>query len=523
MRNFYLYLAVFTGGMTSLAVEMGASRLLGSVFGTSNIVWANVIGLMLVYLTLGYFIGGRWADRSPQKQTLYRILVWGAFLSGLIPLVSRPLLQGAANAVMDIDAGVVLGSFIAVLILFSVPVTLLGTVSPFAIRLAITDVMQAGKTSGRVYAISTLGSIIGTFLPVLVLIPTVGTIATFLIFAAVLYLVGFVGLWRSNGIRTLIYLWMPIAVVILVLLVVNGPLRAPLPGMTLLYEAETPYNYVQVQQDGDGNRYLLLNEGEGVHSQWNATNYEYGRTWDFFLAAPYFNAPPFAPSDVHRLAIIGLAGGTIARQYSHVYPTLPIDGIEIDPGIIEAGRKYFGLDEMPNLNIYVEDGRYELNKLNHKYTVVGIDAYRPPYIPFHLTTVEFFQQIRTHLEDDGAVVVNVGRTTTDRRLVDAITATLHEVFPSIYAMDVPNSFNTILVATLQQTNAANLSANLAALPANTPQLLLDTLALANRTLVPVHSSDLVFTDDHAPVESLVDSLVVNFLLSGGADQLRPES
>ncbi|HVU12185.1 MAG TPA: fused MFS/spermidine synthase, partial [Phototrophicaceae bacterium] len=155
MRNFYLYLAVFTGGMTSLAVEMGASRLLGSVFGTSNIVWANVIGLMLVYLTLGYFIGGRWADRSPQKQTLYRILIWGAFLSGLIPLVSRPLLQGAANAVMDIDAGVVVGSFIAVLILFSVPVTLLGTVSPFAIRLAITDVAQAGKTSGRIYAIST--------------------------------------------------------------------------------------------------------------------------------------------------------------------------------------------------------------------------------------------------------------------------------------------------------------------------------------------------------------------------------
>ncbi|HVU10419.1 MAG TPA: fused MFS/spermidine synthase, partial [Phototrophicaceae bacterium] len=282
------------------------------------------------------------------------------------------------------------------------------------------------------------------------------------------------------------------------------------------------YNYVQVQQDGDGNRYLLLNEGEGVHSQWNATNYEYGRTWDFFLAAPYFNAPPFTTSDVHGLAIIGLAGGTIARQYSHVYPTLPIDGIEIDPGIIEAGKKYFGLDEMPNLNIYVEDGRYELNKLNHKYTVVGIDAYRPPYIPFHLTTVEFFQQIRAHLEDDGAVVVNVGRTSTDRRLVDAITATLHEVFPSIYAMDVPNSFNTILVATVQQTQAANLSANLAALPADTPQLLLDTLALANRTLVPVHSSDLVFTDDHAPVESLVDSLVVNFLLSGGADQLRPE-
>ncbi len=521
-RNLYLYLAVFTGGMTSLAVEMGASRLLGSVFGTSNLVWANVIGLMLLYLTVGYFVGGRWADRSPYPATLYRILLWGAFLSALIPLGARPLLHAAASAVIGVDAGVVLGSFISVLVLFSIPVTLLGTVSPFAIRLAMSSISDAGKTSGRIYAISTVGSILGTFLPVLLLIPTLGTIQTFLVFAAALYLVGFVGLWRVQGAKTLRYLWMPVAIAVLTALILNGtPLRAPLAGATLLYEAESPYNYIQVQQDAAGNRYLFLNEGEGVHSQWNATNYEYGRTWDFFLAAPYFNAPPFLPQDVHSLAIVGLAGGTIARQYTHVYGDLPIDGIEIDPGIVEAGEKYFDLGAMSNLNIYVEDGRYMLNKLNRTYTVVGIDAYRPPYIPFHLTTVEFFQEVRAHLEDDGAVVVNVGRTSTDRRLVDAMTATLLQVFPSVHAMDVPSSFNTILVATVQTTNAVNLSANLSLLPASAPPLLRDTLTLATNTLVPTHSSDMVFTDDRAPVESLVDSLVINFLLSGGADQLRP--
>ncbi len=522
-RNLYLYLAVFASGMTSLAVEMGASRLLGSVFGTSNIVWANVIGLMLLYLTVGYFVGGRWADRSPRRQTLYRILLWGAFLSALIPLAARPILHTAGSAMISIDAGVVLGSFLSVLILFAVPVTLLGTVSPFAIRLAITGVSDAGKTSGRIYAISTLGSIFGTFVPVLLLIPSIGTISTFLVFAAALYLIGFGGLWRLEGARALRFVWMPLLIGALSLLILNGsPLRAPLAGATLLYEAETPYNYVQVQQDADGNRYLYLNEGEGIHSQWNATVYEYGRTWDFFLAAPYFNPPPFTPQDVDSLAIIGLAGGTIARQYTHVYGDLPIDGIEIDPGIVLAGEKFFDLDAMPNLHIYVEDGRYQLNRLDKTYTVVGIDAYRPPYIPFHLTTVEFFQEVRTHLEDRGAVVVNVGRTDTDRRLIDAITATLLQVFPSVHAMDVPNSFNTILVATVQPTSAENLSANLAALPADVSPMLRDTLALAQRTLVPTHASDLVFTDDHAPVESLVDSLVVNFLLSGGADQLRPE-
>jgi len=144
--------------MTTLAVELSASRLLGSIFGTSNIVWANVIGLILLYLTIGYFVGGRWADRSPHNKTLYQIIVWGAFLSALIPLVARPILQNAAQAFAHLEAGLALGSFVSVLILFSIPVTLLGTVSPFAIRLAVTDVQNAGRVSGQIYAISTVGS-----------------------------------------------------------------------------------------------------------------------------------------------------------------------------------------------------------------------------------------------------------------------------------------------------------------------------------------------------------------------------
>src|SRR5438045_3248119 len=133
----YLYLAVFTAGMTTLAVELSASRLLGNIFGTSNLVWANIIGLILLYLTVGYFIGGRIADRWPTHVMLYRLIAWGAFFSGLVPLVARPVLNAAAQAVMGLDAGVAIGSFIAVVVLFSVPVTLLGCVSPFAIRLAL--------------------------------------------------------------------------------------------------------------------------------------------------------------------------------------------------------------------------------------------------------------------------------------------------------------------------------------------------------------------------------------------------
>jgi predicted membrane-bound spermidine synthase len=205
----YLSLAVFTAGMTTLAVEVSASRLLGNVFGTSNLVWANIIGLILVYLTAGYFIGGRWADRSPNPRTFYQLLAWAAFTAGLVPLVARPVLRFAAEAVANFDAAVMGGSFFSVLVLFSIPVTLLGCVSPFAIRLAITDPAQAGRVSGQVYAISTLGSIVGTFLPVLWLIPTIGTIRTFLLFAGLLLVVALVGLWRASRSRACV-LWMPL-------------------------------------------------------------------------------------------------------------------------------------------------------------------------------------------------------------------------------------------------------------------------------------------------------------------------
>ena len=517
----YLYLAVFASGMTTLAVELSASRLLGNVFGTSNLVWANVIGLILLYLTVGYFVGGRWADRSPNPRTFYTIIAWGAFLSGLIPLVARPVLTVAANAVVHVDAALAIGSFVSVLVLFSAPVTLLGCVSPFAIRLAVREVGESGKVSGQIYALSTMGSLIGTFAPVLILIPELGTIRTFLLFAGILFIVAFGGLWRDQHQTALRVLWMPAVVAVLAILVLNGPLRPPLEDSVLLYEDESAYNYIQVQEDTNGFRYLYLNEGQGIHSQWHPDIYAYNRTWDFFLTAPYFNDPPYSMDRVDSLLILGLASGTIARQHIKIYGDIPIDGVEIDPGIIDAGRLFFDMsaEKMPGLTVYAQDGRYMLNQLDRRYSVVAVDAYRPPYIPWHLTTVEFFREVHQHLKTDGVVAINVGRTDTDRRLVDALTATLRQVFPSVHALDVPYSFNTILVATIQATDSTNLQQNLALLK-NAPTMLLNTLSLGTDSLVASHSSELIFTDDRAPVETLVDSLVINFLLSDGTAQLR---
>jgi spermidine synthase len=514
----YLYLAIFSSGMTALAVEMSASRLLGNVFGTSNLVWACIIGLILIYLTLGYSLGGWWADHSPSPKTFYRILIWAAFTVGLIPVASRPVLRISASAFDQLEMAVLFGSFTAVLILFIIPVTLLGTISPFAIRLAIRDPRHTGVIAGRLSAISTLGSFVGTFIPVLVLIPTIGTYRTFLAFSAFLYLVAMIGLGRSAGWRSLLpYLVMPIILAVLAWFALQGPDKNP---TGLVYETESAYNYIQVLKQGD---YTLLriNDGQGVHSVYNPNQLNYYGPWEQVLVAPFFNPAPYDPSQVKRMAIVGLAAGTTARQATAVFGPIPIDGFEIDPVIIDIGRRYFGMTE-PNLKAIPQDGRWGLAHSPYRYQIISIDAYRPPYIPYHLTTQEFFSIARAHLTEDGVLAINIGRSPSDRRLIDALGTTIGSVFPSIYVMDIPDTFNSILFATVQPTRADDLTANLAALSnrKDINPLLIDTMRVTLVNLKPAPAKTQVFTDDKAPIEWLTNNLVLNYLFSGDASKLQ---
>ena len=514
--NKYLYFTVFVSGMTTLVIEFSASRLLGSVYGTSNLVWASIIGLILIYLTVGYYLGGRWADRSPYPKTLYTILIWGAFLSGLIPIASKPVLWLAADAFDQLQVGVLFGSFASVLILLSIPVTLLGTISPFAIRLAVVDSRHTGSIAGQIYAVSTLGSFIGTFLPVLVLIPLIGTARTFVLFSLILVMVGLVGLWKYAGKKAaLAYTWMPV-VLILLAYVGSGPIKRTAGQV---YETESAYNYIQVIEQGDY-RLLRLNEGQGIHSVWHPTQLSYNGTWEQFVAAPFFNPPPHRLDEVKNMAIVGLAAGTTAKQATAVFGAIPIDGFEIDPKIIQVGRAYFDMNE-PNLKAIAVDGRWGLEHSSSKYSLIGIDAYRPPYIPSHLTTQEFFQIVRDHLTEDGVVAINVGRSPNDRHLIDDLAATLHTVFPSVYVMDLPESFNSIIYATVQPTDISNLTANYAQLveQGNVHPLLLEVVKKAIVNQQPVPQGGIVFTDDKAPIEWITNNMVLSFVLSGEVETL----
>lgn len=518
MKNNYLFFTVFISGMSTLAVELAAARLLGNYFGTSNLVWACIIGLILIYLSVGYYLGGSWADRSPRFSTFYQILAWAGLLVGLIPIASRPVLRFAADAFDNLQMGILFGSFIAVMILFILPVSLLGTASPFAIRLAITDSGKAGKISGRIYAISTLGSFIGTFLPTLLLIPTIGTYRTFLFIGGLLILCALIGLGLSGGWRkAAIYLWMPLVIAALAFIGVSGQDKA---AAGQVFETESAYNYIQVREE-EGAFTLHLNDGQGVHSIYHPAEPNYRGPWEQVLAAPFFNTPPIDPRSIKSMAIVGLAAGTTAHQAFKVFPEIAIDGIEIDPDIIAAGRKYFDMTN-PGLNVIVQDGRWALDKSANRYQVISVDAYRPPYIPWHLTTREFFQVVRDHLSDDGVMVINVGRSGDDRRLIENLGSTILDVFPSVHVMDIPGTFNSIIFATVQPSTQANLVQNLDYLLGN-PQsdpLLVETLQITAANFRPSPMPGVVFSDDLAPIELITNQMVLDFIISGNTEVLR---
>ncbi len=493
---------VFGAGLVSLGLELSAGRLLAPTFGTSELVWSAIIGLILLYLAVGYAVGGRWADRSPHALTLYLLLVGAGVSIALVPLLAGPVLHWAAGGMAAWNLGLVVGPFAVVLLLFALPVTLLACVSPFVIRLSVEDVARSGAAAGRVTAWGTLGSFVGALLPNLVLIPSVGTRRTFLLLALLTLAMGLGGLWRVSR----RWFWRLIWVLLLPLGLWLRPAQAVKPTAGLLYETESSYNYIQVVETSDGTRELLLNEGQGIHSVYRPDTVLTGGPWDGFLLAPYFSE---MRPDASRWLIVGLAAGTVARQVTEVYGPRPIVGVEIDPAIVAVGRQYFAMTE-PNLAVVVADGRTYLARSSRQFDVVVVDAYRLPYIPWHLTTVEFFQEVRAHLSDQGVVAINVGYVPGDWRLVAALAATLRQVYSSVWMMPVPGTFNVLLLASVRPTTVPEIRHRVE-MVADKRVSRVSRRMLPGMRLAPY--GGMVFRDDLAPVEQLTDRLALRYLLT----------
>ncbi|HZS13390.1 MAG TPA: fused MFS/spermidine synthase [Candidatus Dormibacteraeota bacterium] len=490
---------VFVSGAGSLAIEICASRLLAPYFGSSTVVWANVIGLILIYLSVGYWVGGRIADRHASPRLLGRLLLVAAAVIAVLPFVARPVLDVAVRGFDAVSVGAVVGSFFATVALFSVPVTLLGMVSPFAIRLALRDVGEAGTVSGQLYALSTAGSIAGTFAPALVTIPTVGTQRTMLGAAVLLGVAGA----ALRGWRSLVVA----AVAFGLLFVPPGAIKG---DTGLLFETESPYQYVRVVQNADGKRELELNEGVSQQSVWRPNTVLTGGEWDMFLVVP-----PLLTHPVRNVLVIGSAGGTIPRAYAQFYPDAHVDGVEIDPAVTLAARRFMGLDDIPNLHVHSEDGRGYLRSTSQQYDVIVVDAYREEYVPFYLATQEFFRLVQSHLRPGGAVALNVAQVPEDHRLPDAVAGTLATVFPQVWQWPALR-FNQLVVGLTSPS----------ALPAM-QQRLTARLAPPIASLGPLFSTQAFrtapssdpMTDDRAPIEWITDRMIIEHISRGeGLDE-----
>jgi spermidine synthase len=486
----------FVVGAASLGAEIAATRLLAPWFGASTIIWANTIATVLVALSAGYWIGGRLADRDPTMRGMCRVVLLAAALLAVVPFVSGPFLEVSVDALDSVDAGAFAGSLIAVLILVATPVLLLGTIAPYAVRLSVRAVDEAGRVAGRLYAISTLGSLAGVFLSALVLIPLVGTRRTFLTFALALTIVAVPALGRR-------FVLAPVAILALMAIPV-GTVKDSDGSARVVWDRETEYQYARVVEEPDGERRLELNEGQAIHSIFRPGEWLTGNYWDEMLVLPFAGrrSPP------RSVAILGNAAGTTARAYGEYFPGTRVDGVEIDGELTEVGRRLFDLRGR-DLHLHTADARPFLRQADRRWDLIVVDAYRQPYIPFYLATREFFALARSRLGDGGMLVINVGHPEGSDELERVLTATMATEFRTVLC-DPSQDTNVMLVASDAPVSAGRLRAALPAMPA---ALRPTAIGTAGR-LAPSLGGGRVYTDDRAPVEWLIDTSIVEVAASG---------
>ncbi len=500
-HSWRLTLLVLAGGACSLATEMSGARLLAPYFGTSNLVWANVIGLMLLYLAVGYWIGGRLADRYPTERALAYVVMGAAITIACLPFVSRPLFSAATGAFDGVSAGGFIASFFGTMLLFAVPVTALGTISPWAIRLSVRDVAEAGTVSGRLYAISTIGSLAGTFLPVIVITPWIGTQRTIIAVAAVLAL-------AAAPLLPPRALVVPVLIA-LATLIPPGATKAATDGR-VLFERDSAYQFVQVIEKDNGDRILHLNEGWAVHSLLPRDGVLTDGYWDGFLSLPALSG-----DHTGNVAVLGNAGGTMSNMYGHVWPEMTVDGVEIDPLVSEVGRKYLGMDSNPRLTVHTDDARVWLRRTSKRHSAMVIDAYRQPYIPFQLVSREFFTLVRDRLTPSGVVGINVGTPPGQTEAVEMIAATMRDVFPTVVEARY-DEFNSLVFAFPAEVSETEIRARLRATP-GLAEAAAHTIEARMRMVDP---GGTILTDDHAPIEWVTDRALLTYLREGAPGAAR---
>lgn len=502
-NRFYLYMTEFFAGMSVMAVELGASRLLAPYFSSSQIVWTIIIGTIMIAMALGNVWGGRSADQDPNPDRLYRRILIAAVWIAAIPLVGKYVILGVSGLlVLTVNNNfLVLAAFIACMVIFVFPLFLLGTVTPSLAKYTVGSLDDSGKIVGTLGAFNTIGSIIGTFLPTFVTIPAVGTSVTFLIFSGVLLLLGllyFISKKTKKGACAA-----AVAAFIACSILGNSDSFA-FWEKDLVYEGESIYNYLQVKED-ENSVILSTNVLFGVQSILKKDDSLTGMYYDYALAAPLMAGQD--GGDGQDVLILGMGTGTYASQCLKYFDGIGVEGVEIDQKITDLAHRYFELPETVDVTTY--DGRAYLQAVDKKYDVIMVDAYQDITIPFQMSTVEFFTMVKEHLKDDGVMVVNMNMQSGEEGSINEyLTDTIAGVFDAVYTVNVSGSTNRELFASRNGEIVSVLKERTESMEDGQ---LKNMMRHVEENLEVCEKGKLILTDDKAPVEVLgmrvIDSII----------------
>ena len=505
-KRVFLYLTEFFAGMSVMAVELGASRLLAPYFSSSQIVWTIIIGTIMIAMALGNIYGGRSADKNPDPDRLYARVIIAAVWIALIPVLGKYIILGISGLlIFSVSSNfLVIAGFAACMVIFVFPLFLLGTVTPSLVKFATDNLEDNGRLVGNLNASNTVGSIIGTFVPTFISIPAVGTAITFLIFAGILLALAAV-YFISSGIAVRKIKKLPAAMILFIVCCIFGHDNSfAFWEKNLTYEGESVYNYLQVYED-DERVVLSTNVLFGVQSVYLKNRGLTGMYYDYAMAAPFMAGV----NDREELSVLvlGNGSGTYATQCGRYFTNVTVEGVEIDEKITELAKKYFELPE--NVKVTTYDGRAFLNAVETKYDVIMVDAYQDITIPFQMSSVEFFTLVRDHLTEGGVMVVNMNmKADREDGINRYLSDTIASVFTEVYTVDVKGSTNQELFASCRSGIAEKLSEQIAKETDSELSLMMHEVA---RSLVRYEGGNRILTDDRAPVELLgmrmIDDLI----------------
>jgi len=491
-NKWYLYMTEFFAGMSVMAVELGASRLLAPYFSSSQIVWTIIIGTIMIAMALGNIYGGRSADKNPDPDRLYgRILIAAVWIAA-VPFLGKFVIAGIAGLlVVTVNTNFLIwAAFLTCMVVFVYPLFLLGTVTPSLVKYTVDSLDDSGRTVGTLGAFNTVGSIIGTFVPTFISIPAVGTAVTFLIFAGIMLLIGLIYFIssRRGAVKSA-----TAAVLFLICCFASPSLGFAFWEKGLTYEGESVYNYLQVSDD-ENNTYLSTNVLFGVQSVYVKSGELSGMYYDYAMAAPLMTEKP----DTADILVLGMGTGTYAKQCMNYFSGVTAEGVEIDGKITELAHRYFELPDEVKVTTY--DGRAFLSACDKKYDVIMVDAYQDITIPFQMSSVEFFTLVKQHLNVNGVMVVNMNMKSDSSDGINSCLAdTISSVFGQVCTVDVSDSTNRELFASDTPHMLTLLEDNTEKLENEPLKALMYTVREGLVTYIP---GGRILTDDKAPVELL---------------------